>query len=92
MVLLSVVIVSTVQYSQIGCLSGSLNCLPTDDLVLDPFTGSGTTLSIASTLNRNAIGIELFQPYWLKLQKRFATKTNVELKLHPYSLAYCLNW
>jgi len=63
-----------------------------DDLVLDPFTGSGTTLSIASTLNRNAIGIELFQPYWLKLQKRFATKTNVELKLHPYSLAYCLNW
>lgn len=62
-----------------------------DDLVLDPFMGSGTTLSIASTLNRDAIGIELFQPYWLKLRERFATKTNIQLKFHPYSLAYCLN-
>ncbi len=33
------------------------------DVVLDPFAGSGTTLSVANHLNRNAIGIEIVPEY-----------------------------
>jgi site-specific DNA-methyltransferase (adenine-specific) len=33
------------------------------DTVLDPFSGSGTTLRVARTLNRNSIGIELAGDY-----------------------------
>lgn len=33
------------------------------DVVLDPFAGSGTTLSVANQLDRNAIGIEIVPEY-----------------------------
>jgi site-specific DNA-methyltransferase (adenine-specific) len=33
------------------------------DTVLDPFMGSGTTLKVAQSLNRNSIGIELLAAY-----------------------------
>ena len=33
------------------------------DWVLDPFAGSGTTLSVANRLNRNTIGIEIMKKY-----------------------------
>ena len=33
------------------------------DTVLDPFTGSGTTLKIAKELNRNFIGYEIYENY-----------------------------
>lgn len=43
-----------------------------DDIVLDPFTGSGTTLKVAKELKRNYIGYELMPEY----------KEIIELKLN----------
>ena len=40
-----------------------------NDLVLDPFVGSGTTCEVAQKLNRNSIGIELFEDVYYKLQE-----------------------
>lgn len=34
-----------------------------DDLVLDPFTGSGTTLRVAKRMNRNYVGYEISPAY-----------------------------
>lgn len=35
-----------------------------NDMVLDPFMGSGTTLSVANRLKRNSIGIEIVPDYY----------------------------
>jgi site-specific DNA-methyltransferase (adenine-specific)/site-specific DNA-methyltransferase (cytosine-N4-specific) len=35
-----------------------------NDIVLDPFMGSGTTLSVASRMKRNSIGIEIVPEYY----------------------------
>ena len=40
------------------------------DTVLDPFAGSGTTIFAALDLDRNAIGIEIYEPYYRMMQKR----------------------
>ena len=34
-----------------------------NDVVLDPFAGSGTTLRVAKQLNRNFVGYELYENY-----------------------------
>ena len=34
-----------------------------NDVVLDPFMGSGTTVFVANRMNRNAIGIEIVPEY-----------------------------
>ncbi|MCR4930995.1 MAG: site-specific DNA-methyltransferase [Bacteroidales bacterium] len=34
-----------------------------NDVVLDPFTGSGTTLKVAKSLNRHYVGYELYEHY-----------------------------
>jgi site-specific DNA-methyltransferase (adenine-specific) len=38
-------------------------------VVLDPFTGSGTTLQVAARLNRNYLGIEL-KPEYIEMAER----------------------
>jgi site-specific DNA-methyltransferase (cytosine-N4-specific) len=43
---------------------------PPDGVVLDPFTGSGTTLMVAKDLGRRAVGIELNPNYCAIAQKR----------------------
>ncbi len=40
-----------------------------NDTVLDPFAGSGTTLSVAQRMNRNAIGIEILPEYYNTIHK-----------------------
>lgn len=41
-----------------------------DDLVLDPFTGSGTTLKVAKELKRNFVGYELSREYEKVIKKK----------------------
>jgi len=44
------------------------------DFVLDPFSGSGTTLRVCQQLNRKCIGIELNEEYVKMTKKRLAEK------------------
>jgi site-specific DNA-methyltransferase (adenine-specific) len=47
---------------------------PQDGIVLDPFCGSGTTLSAAQKINRKYIGFELDKGYFDGAQKRLADR------------------
>jgi site-specific DNA-methyltransferase (adenine-specific) len=40
-----------------------------NNTVLDPFAGSGTTLTVAQRMNRNSIGIEILPEYYEMLKK-----------------------
>lgn len=44
------------------------------DLVLDPFTGSGTTNFVAQRMNRNSIGIEMNQEYYHRVRQQISEK------------------
>lgn len=47
-----------------------------NDLVLDPFMGSGTTGIACKRLNRNFIGIELDKNYFDVAKERIENETN----------------
>jgi site-specific DNA-methyltransferase (adenine-specific) len=47
-------------------------CSNRDDLVLDPFAGSGTTLAVAKKLGRQFLGFELSKQYCRQARKRLA--------------------
>jgi site-specific DNA-methyltransferase (adenine-specific) len=48
------------------------SCSNAGDLVLDPFTGSGTTLTVAKKLGRRWLGFELSEDYMRKASARIA--------------------
>lgn len=43
------------------------------DLIVDPFSGTGTTLRVCQQLNRNAIGIEINPDYVTMAKERLGT-------------------
>ena len=47
-----------------------LSCTNKEDIVLDPFLGSGTTSVVANMLGRNSIGIEKEKKYLSIIKKR----------------------
>ncbi len=47
-------------------------CSNPDEVVLDPFAGSGSTLLVAKKLNRNYLGFELSKEYAEKIAQRLA--------------------
>lgn len=48
------------------------SCSNKGDLVLDPFSGSGTTLAVARKLRRKYIGFEMSEQYAIKIRERLA--------------------
>ncbi|GAB4139706.1 MAG: hypothetical protein Tsb009_08780 [Planctomycetaceae bacterium] len=48
-------------------------CSHPEDLVLDPFTGSGTTLAVAKKLGRHFLGFELSEQYAARAEERLAS-------------------
>lgn len=50
------------------------------DTVLDPFMGSGTTLSVSNRMNRNSIGIEIIPEYYEMVRKKLKL---IEPSLEP---------
>ena len=43
-----------------------------NDLVLDPFMGSGTTIMVAAKMHRNAFGVDLLPEYYESVNKKVA--------------------
>ena len=50
-----------------------------NDIVLDPFAGSGTTLKVAKELGRNYIGYELMQSYQNVIDKKLNSVESVNV-------------
>jgi len=48
-------------------------CSQENDIVLDPFGGSGTTLAVAKKLNRHFLGFELSADYAQKIRERLSS-------------------
>lgn len=48
------------------------------DWVLDPFLGSGTTSKVAKRMNRNSIGIEMLEEYYLIAKNNISTESKLQ--------------
>ena len=53
-----------------------------DDVVLDPFAGSGTTLKVAIEAGRNFIGYEIMENYKTIIDKKIQLAKNKEVQLY----------
>lgn len=47
------------------------------DIVLDPFTGSGTTLKVAKELKRNYVGYEIYEHYKTVIEEKLGDKNTL---------------
>lgn len=48
-----------------------------NDIILDPFIGSGTTLTVAEELNRNSIGIDIIPEYCDMFAQKYKPNINI---------------
>jgi site-specific DNA-methyltransferase (adenine-specific) len=55
------------------------------DTILDPFMGSGTTLSVTNRMQRHSIGIEIVEQYYNMINAQLRP---IELYLFEPPLAY----
>jgi len=62
-------------------------CTNPGDVVLDPFTGSGTTLVVAKKLDRRFLGFELSEKYCMQVRKRLE-RTNTGQALEGNELPH----
>ena len=55
-----------------------------EDVVLDPFMGSGTTLIVANRMKRNSVGIDIVPEYYEMVKQQFkpVERPQLELKLN----------
>jgi len=53
-----------------------------DDVVLDPFVGSGTTLKVAHRLKRKSIGIEILPEYYEIILSNIQNKNKAQLEIN----------
>ncbi len=60
-----------------------LCCTDEEDLILDPFVGSGTTSSVAKYYGRNSIGIEINEDYIDIIKKRLKKEQKTLSKNDP---------
>jgi site-specific DNA-methyltransferase (adenine-specific) len=54
-----------------------------EDIVLDPFSGAGTTCAVAKRMNRHYIGFEMSKKYWERSKERLSeipTTKKVEIE------------
>ena len=49
------------------------------DVVLDPFAGAGTAVFAALTMGRNAIGVEIHEPYFVKMKEQLRQQGRLEI-------------
>ena len=52
-----------------------------EDVVLDPFMGSGTTLIVANRMQRHSIGIDIVPEYYEMVKQQFKTVERPQLEL-----------
>jgi len=63
---------------------------PMGDWVLDPFMGSGTTMSVAQRMERNAIGIEILPEYFDLAQSK--VKPVMEMRPADFCVEGSIAW
>lgn len=54
----------------------------TGDIVLDPFMGSGTTLTVANRMQRHSIGIDIVPEYYEMVKQQFKSVKRPQLELN----------
>ena len=59
-------------------------CTKEGDTILDPFVGSGTTIDVAVTNNRNVIGIDVSENYITQIRNKYKFYSYNKTKLAQY--------
>lgn len=61
-----------------------------NDIVLDPFAGSGTSLLVADLMKRNWVGIEINNIYYNEIKQRLRVKNDSKTENHTVHRRECI--